>query len=298
MQKSCILLLILLIIRGFSLFSQDNSLLQAEDADKIPVLDSSYKRALAEALYIQLKADSLARTVRDKKILARETPDLTVKKELTDEIFKMEKEAEMFQVQADRLFDKAREIRNALSGHEIIDKEVLIYSRTVNGIKVFQYNISPDTGSISVSVVSVNSEKSGEADAATVAGSETKNDSEVQKTDDFAMRQQSPYNVANPFPEGLTIIPGLIYRIQLGVYSSPVPYEAFSGISPVCFEKTGEEETFKYFAGVFFSLAGVTAALELIRSAGFPDAFIVAFLDGNPISTERAREIEYAPYKL
>jgi hypothetical protein len=54
----------------------------------------------------------------------------------------------------------------------------------------------------------------------------------------------------------------------------------------------------KYYAGLFYSLNTVMIALEAVRSKGYPDAFIVAFLDGKPITTEKAREVEFEGFRL
>jgi hypothetical protein len=55
---------------------------------------------------------------------------------------------------------------------------------------------------------------------------------------------------------------------------------------------------FKYYTGDFPSLESVTAALEKVRNSGFPDAFVVAYYDSKPITTEKAKEIEFAGLRL
>jgi hypothetical protein len=116
--------------------------------------------------------------------------------------------------------------------------------------------------------------------------------------DDFAILEKSPYGDSNPIPQGLSILPGLIYRIQLGVFSKPKPNDAFGGITPVISEQAANGTVLKYYAGLFHSINTVTSALEAVRAKGFPDAFIVAFFDGKLITTEKAREIEFAAFKL
>jgi hypothetical protein len=54
----------------------------------------------------------------------------------------------------------------------------------------------------------------------------------------------------------------------------------------------------KYYAGVFYSLNSVTSAISQVKKNGFPDAFIVAYLDGKLISTEKAKEFEFAGMKF
>ncbi len=116
--------------------------------------------------------------------------------------------------------------------------------------------------------------------------------------DEFALLEQSPYGESNPIPQGLGIHSGLVYRIQMGVFSKIKPNDAFGGITPIVYEQVNGGSMLKYYAGLFYSMNAVTRALEKVRLLGFPDAFVVAFLDGKPISTEKAREIEFAGYKL
>ncbi|MBN1143316.1 MAG: hypothetical protein JXA72_02790, partial [Bacteroidales bacterium] len=126
----------------------------------------------------------------------------------------------------------------------------------------------------------------------------TKEAGKLLKTDDFAILEKSPYSDANRIPEHLEIIAGLTYRIQLGVFSKLRPDDAFGGITPVAYEPVAGGSMFKYYAGVFYKMNAVSAALEKVRAAGFPDAFLVAFFDGKPIPTEKAREIEFSEFKM
>jgi hypothetical protein len=123
-------------------------------------------------------------------------------------------------------------------------------------------------------------------------------ESTVAVQDEFVMLENSPYSDTNPFQEGLGNQPGLIYRIQLGAFSKPRSWDAFGGITPVCYEQVANTTLLKYYAGKFSTVTAVTHALEKVRGQGFPDAFIVAFSDGKLISTEMAREIEFEKFKL
>jgi tetratricopeptide (TPR) repeat protein len=116
--------------------------------------------------------------------------------------------------------------------------------------------------------------------------------------DEFKITDRSIYNPAFPFPKGLGKHGGLIYSIQLGAFSKPRPYDAFGGLSPVCYEPVNNTSILKYYAGVFYSLNGVIHALDQVKRKGLSDAFIVAFFEGKPISTEKAKEIEFEGMKL
>lgn len=85
---------------------------------------------------------------------------------------------------------------------------------------------------------------------------------------------------------------GLVYRIQIGVFSKPVDASFFKGISPVAGYSIPGSEAKKYFAGMFRRMADAGSALMLVRQIGFRDAFINTVLDGKPVSAERASILE------
>jgi len=116
----------------------------------------------------------------------------------------------------------------------------------------------------------------------------------VHPGDEFILTGDPPYGPSNPIPEGLPATGGLVYRVQLGVFSKPMPDDAFGGISPVWLEHENGTPDFRYFAGLFRTLASASRAQQMIRKGGIPDAFIVPFLDGLPITMERAKELEFA----
>ena len=57
---------------------------------------------------LQLRSDSLGRIVRDKRIMAKETPDEDMKKQLVTDIIRMDKESKRLQREADLKFAEAR----------------------------------------------------------------------------------------------------------------------------------------------------------------------------------------------
>ena len=86
--------------------------------------------------------------------------------------------------------------------------------------------------------------------------------------------------------------PGLIYRIQVGVFRNPVVPSHFKGIVPVFGFKSKGAALTTYYAGMFRSLSDAKKALPAVRQTGFKDAFIVAFSEGKPLSSARAAMLE------
>jgi hypothetical protein len=89
---------------------------------------------------------------------------------------------------------------------------------------------------------------------------------------------------------------GLLFRIQLGVFSKPVLNDTFKGLSPVSYEIV--DGKIKYYAGIFYSSESAAKALKDVREYGFSDSFLVPFYNGKIISIEKAKEIEYSQIKL
>ena len=91
---------------------------------------------LSEALNLQLQSDSLARIVRDKRVLAKETPDNAMKKQLVNDIIRMDKEAKRLQREADQKFAEAKKLNdeaNKLSPPDTISPLVAPVDSTAAG---------------------------------------------------------------------------------------------------------------------------------------------------------------------
>ncbi len=85
---------------------------------------------------------------------------------------------------------------------------------------------------------------------------------------------------------------GLVFRIQTAVFRNPVALSYFKGISPIYgFKGKGAVAT-TYYAGMFRRSADATKALATVKSKGFKDSFIVAFMGNKPVSSDRAAVLE------
>jgi len=85
---------------------------------------------------------------------------------------------------------------------------------------------------------------------------------------------------------------GLIYRIQMGVFSKPLDPSFFKGIYPVTgFRVSGTEAT-RYFVGMFRKMDDASRALLTVKQMGFKESFITAVLDGKAVSIDRAALLE------
>ena len=109
---------------------------------------------------------------------------------------------------------------------------------------------------------------------------------------EFEILSQSPYSGANPISIDTIGHFGICYKIQVGVFSKPVDFQQFRGLSPIHAEKIIENGFTRYYAGLLNHIKDTELALEKVRNYGFNEAFIVSFYNGKKISLIRAREIE------
>ena len=101
-------------------------------------------------------------------------------------------------------------------------------------------------------------------------------------------RNESAYSENKPIPTKTTLPEGIVYKVQIGAFRKEIPSNTFKGFAPLMAEPTGTGIT-RYTAGLFANLNNATAARDEIRKVGYPDAFVVAFLNGERISISKAR---------
>ncbi len=108
----------------------------------------------------------------------------------------------------------------------------------------------------------------------------------------FQFKLPTPYSDQNPVPMDRILPGGVIYRIQVGVFSHMVRHDFFSKLFPVTAEMDLEKNFIRYYAGFFKRYTEAENTLPLIQQDGFKDAFIVAHFQGEKITLKRAKELE------
>ncbi|MFT6166273.1 MAG: hypothetical protein ACJAV5_000921 [Vicingaceae bacterium] len=101
-------------------------------------------------------------------------------------------------------------------------------------------------------------------------------------------RNESAYNENKPIPTKTSLPEGIVYKVQVGAFRKEIPANTFKGFAPLMAEPTGTGIT-RYTAGLFVNFNNAISARDEIRKIGYPDAFVVAFLNGERISTSKAR---------
>ena len=112
----------------------------------------------------------------------------------------------------------------------------------------------------------------------------------------LAINESEPsiYSAENPIPVGVESPSGLVYRVQIGAFSKPIPQDLFKEFNPVSGEVIGSTNITRYMAGFFNSSTDVVDARGKIRALGYNDAFVVAYCDGERIGFGEARRREAA----
>jgi len=107
----------------------------------------------------------------------------------------------------------------------------------------------------------------------------------------FSFMPQSPYSETNPIPINPPLPEGLVFKVQIGAFNSPVKTDAFNGLSPVSAEKLEGSKYYRYFVGMFYSEPAANMVRDYVRPMGYKDAFVVAFYNGKRITLFEARQL-------
>ncbi|MBN2350272.1 MAG: PD40 domain-containing protein [Bacteroidales bacterium] len=256
--------------------------------------EDQYSLLIGEGLELQLLSDSLNQLISEKRKQLKGVEAIENRNLLFAEISNLESQKKMCQLQADGKFlqaanlKKQEKIQNAeIPALEKTNSNITLKEQ-IGDIKVYQY--TPEA----IETQSPESEPEKETGEITQA----EPPAIEENSDDFNIMSQSPYNTNNPIPYNIPLPGGLIFRVQLGAFSNPIANDAFKGISPVSAEKNPENGITKYFAGIFYSGKNAAIALEQIKNYGFPDSFIVPYFNGEKISIQKAKEIEYSQIKF
>lgn len=84
---------------------------------------------------------------------------------------------------------------------------------------------------------------------------------------------------------------GLLYTVQCGVYTRPVPPSQLFNIQPLLVEKTSNG-LLRYTSGVYNDINSAVQAKNRIVEYGIKDAFVTAYYNGKRISISEARALQ------
>jgi len=257
--------------------------------DSVPgfTVDSIYNSLLDKAIRFQQTVDSLREASFQYRQQVMFMHDTYERNELQQKVVMLEELSREIQFEADSLFSLLHKIARPETKEQ--RSPVLVLDTIIGGIKVYHYDLEEleklqgetkkeeETGG-----------KAGEGEEMKTAGLMGKN----KGKNDFNILPQSPYSPEHPFEYDFRVPAGVFYRIQLAAFSQEIAFDYFGGISPITAQRIDGQRITRYFAGKFNDYTEAVSALVKVRSAGFEDAFIVGYYNGQRMSVERVREFE------
>ncbi len=259
-----------ILLRFTSAFSQDTTPWFAAD--------TGYNEMLSQAILFQKKADSLMSVAYELRKEIMYMDDSEKKGRLQVEVSRIEREASQLQSWADDIFSNLP-VPVEDEAETNSRNPFIILDTVINDIKVYHYNLEAMAEAEDPGGVPAETKEPGSDEGLTVAGNH------------FLIHKESPYSAENPFEHSFELPEGPFYRIQLAAYGNPVEYDFFGGISPITTEVT-EKGITRYYAGKFVSFDAAGKAINQLRSAGYQDAFVIGYFNGQRMAAERVLEYE------
>lgn len=250
--------------------------------DSVPLftVDSLYNLLLDDALNLQHRVDSMDEEAFQYRQIIIVIDDTYEKIKMQQKVVRLEDEMRVLQIKADSLFMIMDEMTRP---EPVVQKNTLLILDTViEGIKVYHYNLEElERSQVQMGTMGITREDK-------ING--------VMKSDPgnhhFSIQPQSLYSPDDPFEFDFQVPEGIFYRIQLAAFSREISYDHFGGINPITTQLVDDGKIVRYFAGKFTNYSEAESAYSKVRSAGFKDAFIVGYYNGQRISVDRVREFE------
>lgn len=109
------------------------------------------------------------------------------------------------------------------------------------------------------------------------------------KVEGLEVKNTNAYTADKPIPIDEKIPDGLVFKVQIGAFKSPLPNNTFKGLSPVIAQTT-PNGYIRYMAGNFEQYSSANAVKNDLRSLGYSDAFVVGYYNGKRINLNEATD--------
>lgn len=103
------------------------------------------------------------------------------------------------------------------------------------------------------------------------------------KVEGLEVKKTNAYTANNPIPLDEKIQDGLVFKVQIGAFKSPLPNNTFKGLSPVIAQTT-PSGYIRYMAGNFEKYESANAVKNDLKNLGYSDAFVVVYFNGKRIN--------------
>lgn len=259
--------------------------------------DSDYQKLISSALNHQSVSDSLVELALTARVKVRDSDDPNDRWMHQKQIMVWEKRASEEKAAADELFARVAGYKTAVASAavpEAIEKDTVI-----NELTVYRFASTDQVGERAKEVFQPSPQakdapKQSPEKSKSTAGYRPSTDKPARASKDTSGQQPAAAEgwLNDAVPVDIAIPRGTFYRIQLGVFSKKVDNDVFGNLSPITAEILSGRNLTKYYAGSFNRYEDVRRFLPEARAAGFSDAFIVAWYNGNVMSVEKARKLE------
>jgi tetratricopeptide (TPR) repeat protein len=271
-------------------------------------LPGDYEALLAEALELRFKSDSLSR-LAERKRAEMDRTEASLKSVLRTEIQNLEKLSSSNRELAEKKMAEAQLLINKPEGPGTDTSKILtsLKKSTVLNDSVKAADTQINRNLKSDSTLSANLQPAGKtitqknnmiADKEPITGDLPAKQPTIANIpsapvfSEFAVNKKPVYKPGEKLQVNPDIPSGLIYRIQVAVFRNPVAPSFFKGMTPVYGFKANGATLTSYYVGMFRRSSDASKALIQVKSLGFKDAFIVAIMDGKPVSLDRAAVME------
>ncbi len=211
---------------------------------------------------LKTKAQAVYKKNQDVLVRANQSTDLTTKKNLLIEATKSGQDA------------------ISLLG-QISNPNAVATNNTSNN------NVSNTSNNTNVSAVTTNNNNN---NTSTNNSENTSNASIVKiKVEGLEVKTNNAYTADKPIPIDEKIQDGLVFKVQIGAFKSPLPNNTFKGLSPLIAQTT-PSGYIRYMAGNFEQYSSANAVKNDLRNLGYSDAFVVAYLNGKRINLSEATD--------
>ena len=290
--KNLIITIITSVLSGIGIIYAQDSLdvvpevlksmpVQSEEIEDVPLftVDTLFNTVLDEALNLQHIIDSMDEDAFHYRQELMYLDDTYEKIKIQRQVVRLEEEMKVLRANTDSLF----KILDKIAGQEqpVQKDALLILDTIIEGMKVYHYNLEElKRFQEKTKMADIPVQDDGRSVFPYVTGNH------------FSIQKNSPYSQDQPFENDFQVPAGVFYRIQLAAFSQEITYDHFGGINPITTQLVDEGKIVRYFAGKFTHYTEAESACNKVRSAGFRDAFIVAYYNGQRMSVERVREFE------
>ncbi|HAF29632.1 MAG TPA: hypothetical protein DCG75_11345 [Bacteroidales bacterium] len=243
---------------------------------------TKYDSLLDLAIQHQLKADSLKWIIDEKRMVFENTKEGQERAKISTIIIELEREIYRLQKDADNCYAQVRQIEQANLASQ---KSIYEDGKKTEKSDKNETTEVPVKTNVFVEPVQDSIQKSYLLMV---------NEGDDEPFSDYGLRIEvlAIYHLKNSIPVNKILPEGIVYMIQLGVFSSEKNPEVFKGLTPLFCIKNDNSTNRKYFAGMFQYLAEAEKNLPIVKSKGFKDAFVVAFNSNKPIAIKEAVQLE------